>query len=56
MDLTSFIQLNIEFSYLTCVFYLLCRRTVKGQLMRQLIETQEANAYGAYCLNFYCNG
>ena len=56
MDLTSFIQLNIEFSYLTCVFYLLCRRSARAQLMRQIIETQEANSYGAYSLSFYCNG
>jgi hypothetical protein len=56
MDLTSFIQLNIEYCYLSCVFYLLCRKSARSHLMRQLIETQEANPYGAYSLSFFCNG
>ena len=29
-DITNFIQLNIEFSYLTSVFYLLCSRKAKS--------------------------
>lgn len=56
MDVTSFTQLHIEFSYLTSVFYLLCRKEVRAHLMRQLIETQEANPYGAYSLTFHSNG
>ncbi len=24
--------------------------------MKQIIETQETNSYGAYSLNFFCNG
>jgi hypothetical protein len=40
VDLTSFIQLNIEYCYLTCVFYLLCRQETRTHLMKQIIETQ----------------
>jgi hypothetical protein len=55
-ELTTFVQLNIEFSYLACVFYFLCRREPRQQLMRQILETKETNLYGAYSLNFFCNG
>jgi hypothetical protein len=36
-DITSFIQLDIELCYLTCVFYLLCRKEARARLMIQII-------------------
>jgi len=55
-DITYFIQTNIELTYLTSVFYLLCKKQAKNQLLKNIIETQEVNNYGAYSLKFYCNG
>jgi hypothetical protein len=56
VELTSFIQLNIEFCYLTCVFYFLCRKEIRENLMKQIIETQETNKFGAYSLTLFSNG
>jgi hypothetical protein len=55
-ELTSFTQLQVEFCYLSAVWYFLCRREVKESLLRNIIETQETNDYGAYSLTLFCNG
>lgn len=55
-DITNFIQLNIEFSYLTSVFYLLCNRKAKSELLPKMIENQETNMYGCYSTHIWCNG
>ena len=55
-DLTSFIQLNIEFCYLTCVSYFLCQESHRLDFMKQIFETKQTNRYGAYSMSFYCNG
>ena len=36
-DVTNFIQLHIEFSYLTAVCYFLCRKDMKRELLRNII-------------------
>lgn len=55
-DITSFIQLNIEFCYLTCVYYFFCKTKIKQAVMPQIIETKYTNTYGAYSMNFFSNG
>lgn len=55
-DITNFVQLNIEYSYLTSVFYLLCRPRAKSDLLPKIIENQEVNPYGAYSTYLWCNG
>jgi len=48
--------LNIELSYLSSVFYLLCRREAKARLLPRLLENQETNGYGAYSCELFSNG
>ena len=55
-DITNFIQLNIEFTYITSVFYMLCWGAAKEMILPRLIENQETNNYGAYSTFLWCNG
>jgi hypothetical protein len=55
-DETDIIQLNIEFTYLTSVFYLLCNRKAKAELLPRLVENQETNNNGIYSTHLWCNG
>ena len=55
-DITNFIQLNIEFTYITSVFYMLGRGGAKERVLPRLIENQETNNYGAYSTYLWCNG
>jgi len=36
-DIASFLQLNVEYSYLTSVCYFLCRKDIKSHFIKHII-------------------
>ena len=49
----SFEQKNLEFTYLTSIFYEVCRNK---QLREQIFITKKVNHHSTFLLSFYCNG